>query len=395
MLLALAVGGTLAAPAFAANTAGTAPPAALEPGYAKDLTEILDSVLFYEAMIYGKVSDNYSRAMRDYFLHRVSKEELYTQVAPRLADIFPPDLAASVAASMRHPAYHHRLKIEFPEWYASGEKVAPLTAEEANTLQRIDVELSGQRFPELMPKVLDLLKSTMASIRGELEIQLEMEALKTIESTQAKIATAAVTGQPVELRTIGFGPWDQIILATGNSSQKMMLAFHRYSVELDMIDFIKLTMPDNMVIKQNFDEAKSVVNKAEDALAITLRDLGGAIHDREQDIGKSDFAGDPQFRAKQDKVTASLYTFVGDLGEANRRMFSAQRQLIDFLKERKDLARVEGKIIIFDDDANAAAVNNLLDRVIDAAKEVNALIKRQSAIEDADYDKMRKALKKS
>ncbi|MTW10220.1 hypothetical protein GM658_06350 [Pseudoduganella eburnea] len=220
LLLALAVGGALAVPAFAANTAVTAPPAALAPAYAKDLTDILDGLPFYEAMVYAKVTENYNRAMRDYFVRRISKQELSAKVAPRLAEILPQDLAASVAASVRHPAYRHRLKAYVAEWGATGEKVAPLTAEETKVLQRIDNDASSKKFAELMPKISDLLRSTMDSIRAELDTQLALEALKTIETTQAELAKVSETGRPIEIRTIGFGPWDQIILALGHSTQR-------------------------------------------------------------------------------------------------------------------------------------------------------------------------------
>lgn len=392
LLLSLAVSSACILPAMAAPAA---PATTLAPAYAKDLNDILDGLPFYEAMVYAKVPDNYNRAMRDYFVRRVSKKDLNAKLVPRLAEIVPQDLAASVAPSMRHPAYQHRLKAYVAEWGGTGEKVAPLTAEENKALQRIDAEVSGKRFAELMPKISDLLRSTMASIREELDVQLAREALNTIQSTQAELAKVTETGRPIDIRTIGFGPWDQIIVAMGNSTQKMALTFHRYNAELEKMDFLGQTNPGNIVTKQNFDEAASVVNKAEDALAIALKDLDGAIHDREQDIGKSDFAGHPKFRAKMDEVVATLYTFAGDVGEAYRRMFSAQRQLIDFLKQRKDLARLEGKTIIFEDEANVAAVNDLLDRIVNAANEVEVLVKRQTAREDAEFDKAHKALKKS
>ncbi|MTW10219.1 hypothetical protein GM658_06345 [Pseudoduganella eburnea] len=175
----------------------------------------------------------------------------------------------------------------------------------------------------------------------------------------------------------------------------MALTFHRYNAELDKMDFFEQTKPGGIVTKQNYDEAAGVVDKAEDALAIALKDLDGAIHDREQDIGKSEFAGHPKFRAKMDEVTANLYTFAGDLGEAYRRMFSAQRQLIAFLQAHKELASVEGETIIFEDEANVAAVNGLLGRIVTAAKDVEALVNRQTALENAEFDKARKALKKS
>lgn len=397
LLLALAAtGAAQAGAAGTANAPAAAPATANAPDYASDLRDILYGLPFYEGMAYAKIpaNESYGRAMRDHFARQVSKQDFTDRMLPGMADIVAPALAAQVAAYTREPAYRKRLQALVAEWSGASERPAPLTAEEQALLKRLDNGPASREFAELMPKVSELVRRTMASTREELEVKLARQALATIELTQAEIEQVNKTGRPVEIRTIGFEPWDQIIRAVGNSTLKMALTFHRFNSGLDGMGYAELVKASSVVKRQNYAEAAALVDQAEDGLAQALQELDAAIKEREQQIGKSDFASQSKFRSKLDEVTAGLYTFAGDLGEAYRRMFGAQRQMVVFLRERDGQAKVEGEKILFEDDANVAVMNEIFQRIAAAANDVQAIVDRQTAHEDAELGKLRTRLQK-
>lgn len=405
LLLALAAAavphaGAMGAPqaninaAIADATDAAARAAREAPSYEQNLYDILFGLPFYEGLAYAKLPAGIA-ALRDHFVREVSKQELSKRMVAGLRTIVPPVLATQVASSMREPAYRKRMRAQVAERAGTGQASEPLTPEDLAILSRIDNAQSSKDFAALMPQISELVRTTLTSSREEVENKLARQALATIQRTQAEIETVSETGKPVEIRTIGFEPWDHIIRAVGHSTLKMALSFHRFNQELDKIDYHQQIKASNMIKRHNYGDVAALVNKAEDSLAFTMKDLDEAIKQREVDIGKSEFATNAKFRAKLDEVTGNLYTFAGDLGESYRAMFAAQRQLIAFLQERKGAARVEGEQIVFDDDASVAAMNEISMRIVNAAQKVQSLVDSQAARENADMEKARNRLKKS
>lgn len=383
-------------PAAQAAAAAAAAAAAHVSPHASDLYAILFALPFYEGMAYAKLpAGSYNHAMRDYYLRHVSKEELIARMVPGMTAIVPPALAARVAANMREPAYRKRMKSYVVERTGAGDAPDYLTAEELAVLKRIDNEQSSKDFAARMPQISELVRKTMADSREALEVKLARQALATIETTQGEIAQVNKTGRPVAIRTIGFEPWDQIIRAVGNSTLKMALTFYRFNSELDRLQYADLVQAPSVVRRHNYGEVAALVDQAEDALATSLKELDAAIKEREQDISQSEFANVSQFRSKLDEVTAGLYTFAGDLGEAYRNLFAAQRQMVAFLQEHKTSARLEGEKIVFDDDASVATMNDIFKRILAAARDVEGIVDRQTARENAELDKVRNKLSKS
>ena len=364
------------------------------PSYQQDLFDIMFGLPFYEGLAYAKLPPG-KAALRDYYVRKVSKQDLTQRMVPGMQAIVPPVLAAQVAASMREPAYRKRVRLQVAAQTGAGQAGEQLTPEELAILNRIDNAQSSKDFVALMPQLSELVRIHVSASREEIEIQLAREALEAIEHTQREIEKVSETGQPVAIRTIGVEPWDQIIRAIGDSTLGMALAFYRFNQELDRLDYHRQLKASGLVQRHHYSEASVLVDKAEDALAATLKDLDQVIKQREAGISQSEFAAQSKFRAKLDEATASLYTFAGDLGECYRSMFAAQRQMIAFLQERKGAARMEGETIVFDDDASAAAMNEIFKRIVTAAQQVQALVERQTARENAEMEKARSGLKKS
>lgn len=394
LLLALAAA---AAPHAVAAAAGepqaAANPAWQAPSYEQDLYDILFGLPFYEGLVHAKLPAG-TGALRDYYVRQVSKQELTKRMVPGMYAIVPPLLAAQVATSMREPAHRKRMRIQVAAQTGKGQGGEQLTAGEIAVLARIDNAQSSKDFIALMPKISELVRSNMAASREEIELNLSRDALAAIVQTQAEIEKVSETGQPVAIRTIGFEPWDQLIRAIGNSTQGMALTFYRFNQQLDRMDYHQQLKASNLVMRHNYGEAAALVNQAEDALTIALKDLDQIIRQREADIGRSEFASQAKFRAKLDEATTTLYTFAGDVGESYRAMFATQRQMIAFLQERKGAARMEGETIVFDDDASAAAMNEVFQRIIKSAQQVQAIVDRQTTRENAELDKARNNLKK-
>lgn len=364
------------------------------PSYEQNLYDIMFGLPFYEGLAHAKLPPG-TAALRDYYVRKVSKQDLTKRLVPGMQAIVSPVLASQVAASMRAPAYRKRMRIQVAAQTGSSPGSELLTVEDMAVLNRIDNAQSSKDFAALMPKISELVRTQMAASREELEMQLARQALAAIERTQAEIEKVSETGQPVPIRTIGFEPWDQIIRAIGDSTLGMALTFYRFNQQLEKMDYHQQLKAANLVQRHHYAEASALVDQAEDALATALKDLDQIIRQREADIGKSEFASQSKFRAKLDEATGSLYTFAGDVGESYRAMYAAQRQMIAFLQERKGAARMEGETIVFDDDASAAAMNEIFKRILTAAQQVQAIVDRQTARENAEMDKARNSLKKS
>lgn len=382
-----------------AALAAQAAQAAASSVHASDLHDILFIMPVYEAIAYADLSkhDSYNRALRDYFVRTYSKESLIARMIPGLKELVPPALAASVAENMRQPAYRKQMKIHVARLSGKAEKAEPLTAEESKIVARLAAEPSSRKFAELAPKVSDLTSTVSAKVREEVEIQITKEALATIVQTQSEITEVTTTGRPVQIRTIGFEPWDQVIRAIGDSSQKMALAFYHFNTELEKQNYVDMTKAPNIVTRQNYDEAFALIDKAEDLLAVALRDTDNAIRERNQKVAQGEFAKFQSFRKKLDEQTAGLYTFTGNFGEAYRNLFITQRQAVRFLQEHKGHVTVakDSEMVLFEDDASAATMNEIFSRMEAAGDAIEAVASRQLSQENAQIAKMNDALKKA
>lgn len=408
MLLAMATAGAFASPqsetaakaveaaARAAALADSPPDPAAAAEYIKGVHDILDQVPVYEglSLSWFSLNDTYLNALSDYYLSHVSKQELTGKAVPGAMKIIPPDLAASVAATMRHPAHRKRVKNRIAEVNGDGDKIEQITPEERQILSRLDAEPSSIRFRQIEPTIRQLLYTIAVRSREELRMKLARDSLAAMERTQDEIPEAVQNGRPAEIHTIGFAPWDQFIRANGNRSNNVALSYHRFYKKLEAMDYFELVKVSSMVTRRNYQETTAMLDKVEDALAVTMMELNAAIEECDRNIRTTVFMSIPEFRKKQDEATAKLYTFAGDFAESYRRHLAARRQVVAFLLERDGLATVEGQKIVFGDSANVAQLNELLNRINTTADEVNAILNRQAGYEGAEMDKARKSLAK-
>lgn len=399
LALAAAAAQSAAAAASQASAAQAAQAAAADAAYESDLHDILSTMPVYEAIVYADLSkyDSYSRALRDYYVRHYSKESLIARMVPGLKEFLSPALAARIAETMRHPAYRKQVKIFVARLSGNSEKAEPLTEEESKTVARLSAQPTTRKFTELSPKISDFTRKVSANIREEVEMQLVKDALSTIVKTQNEINQVATTGRPVPIRTIGFEPWDQVIRAVGNSSQKMALAFHHFNTELEKLNYVDTIKATNLITRQNYEEAIALIDKSEDLLATALRDTDIAIKERNQQVAQGEFAKFQAFRKKMDEQTANLYTFTGDFGEAYRNMFITQRQMVLFLQEHKGHVTVakDSEMVLFEDDANVEMMNDIFSRMEAAGEALNAVVQRQVSREDELIAKMNKEVKKA
>jgi hypothetical protein len=201
----------------------------------------------------------------------------------------------------------------------------------------------------------------------------------------------------VQIRTIDFEPWDQLIRAVGDSSQKMALAFFRFNAELDRLNYVEMTKAPHIVIHQNYDEAFALIGKAEELLAVTLRDTDNAIKARNQRIAQGEFGKFKSFRKKLDEQAADLYTFTGDFGEAFRNLFLAQRQVVLYLREHKGHVTVakDSEMVVFEDDASTVTMNEIFDRLKSAGETLEAVTDSEISHENALISKINDVVKKA
>jgi len=401
LLLALAAAAA-AQPAGAATgqstAAQTAQAAASAAAYENDLHDILSTMPVYEAIAYADLSkyDSYNRALRDYYVRKYSKESLIAKMVPGLKEFLPPALAASVAETLRHPAYRKQMKIFIADLSGNAPKAEPLTDEESKIVARLSAEPAMRKFTELAPKISTFTRKVSANTREQLEMQLTTDAVSAIMQTQKELGEVTTTGRPVQIRTIDFEPWDQVIRAIGDSSQKMALAFYHFNTELERLNYVDMTKAPNIVTRQNHEEAFELIGKAEDLLAVALRDTDNAIKERSQRAAQGEFSKVQSFRKELDKQTEGLYTFTGDFGEAFRNLFLTQRQMVQFLQEHKGHVTVDedSETVLFEDDASSATMNEILNRLEAAGSALEAITDRQASHESAIIAKVNSDLKK-
>lgn len=401
LLLALAAA-AVAQPATAAagqsSAAQAAQAAAAAAAYENDLHDILSTMPVYEAIAYADLSkyDSYNRALRDYYVRKYSKESLITRMVPGLKEFLPPALAASVAESMRHPAYRKQMKILVAGLSVNAPKAEPLTDEESKIVARLWAEPAMRKFTELSPKISAFTRKMSTNTREQLELQLTKDAVSTIMQAQKEIGEVATTGRPVQIHTIDFEPWDQVIRAVGDSSQKIALVFYHFNTELERLNYVDMTKAPNIVTRQNYDEVFALIGKAEDLLAVALRDTDNAIKERTQQAAQGEFSKFQSFRKELDKQTEAVYTFTGDFGEAFRNLFLTQRQMVHYLQEHKGRVSVakDSEMVLFEDDASAATMNEIFERLEAAGSALEAVTDRQASHESAIIAKMNSDLKK-
>ncbi|WP_028101911.1 hypothetical protein [Pseudoduganella violaceinigra] len=367
------------------------------PEYSRNLYDFLYEAPLYEKLVKATfaLGDVSGGALHAYYLSHVPKQELIAKLVPQAMKIVSPELAANMLKIVREPAYGKRARIQLAAMGGAGGESGTLSAEEQKTLVRIDAEPAALKFRKLEPRLEQLVRSAVIAARSELELKLASEALAALAKMQSEIPAAGASGRPAAIHTIGFEPWDQFIRASGNCNNRIALAFHRYNKDLAELKYFELVKSVSVVGRQNYQEAAGLIDKAEDALATALTALDAAIREREREVRASAFARFPLFRSQQDGVTAGLYTFAGDLGESYRNMFSAQRRLLAYLEQHKEQARIEGGKLVFEDDALVAEVNELLKRVTETAREVDAVVDRQAERDEAAMTRARANLEKA
>jgi len=401
LLLALAAAAA-AQPAAAAAGKSTAAQAARATAatavYESDLHDILSAMAIFDAIAYADLPkhDSYGRALRDYYVRKHSEESLIARMVPGMKEFIPAPLAASVAETMRHPAFGKQMKIFVASLGGTAPKAELLTEEESKIVERLSAEPAMRKFTELSPKISDFTRKVSASIREDLEMQLTKDAVSTIMQTQKELVEVTTTGRPVQIRTIDFEPWDQVIRAISDSSQKMALAFYHFNTELERLNYVDMTKAPNIVTRQNHEEAFELIGKAEDLLAVALRDTDNAIKERNQRAAQGEFSKFQSFRKELDKQTEGLYTFTGDFGEAFRNLFLTQRQMVQFLQEHKGHVTVDedSETVLFEDDASSATMNEILNRLEAAGSALEAITDRQASHESAIIAKVNSDLKK-
>jgi len=368
---------TLAPAAYAQATTALPALASLDPAYIRDLHDIIDSLPLYEGAtrVSGDSYPNaYDRAVTNAFVGHLEKEEFIRRMTPAWASVISPDLASRLTAILRLPVAKKitaATKID-PN---RGIEFNELTPDERIELERIGDDPAEKEFRALFQQGLDASRSALADWRIEFTTSLTSKAQNAIAQNEQSIAAATKDGRPgsAKIHTIGFAPWDQVIVAIANCSTSIGVSLLHFTDQLEDTDYWQLSNLENLATRRNYADVLAVEKKLERELDTAIAGMRQATGKLDTDLKNADLMKKPQFRQNFAPDIAELDAFAAKLGEKYRRLFAAQRQLITFARERDGKIKLVGEQLTYRDKRDEAAASKLLDRIGMLAAEVDAI----------------------
>lgn len=381
----------LAPTALAQTTTALPALADLDPAYARDLRDIIASLPFYEGAARAtgnSLPDTYDREFVKAFAAQLNREEFISRVTPAWASFINPDLASRLAALKRLPV---ELKV------AAKIKADPqreldineFTLAERYELDRIGNDPADKEFKALYKQVLEASRLALIAWRQEFANDLATRAYTAIAENEKAIATAVQAEAPetADVRTIGFAPWDQLIVASARYSSKLGTSLSHLTNTLDKTDYWQLLSPESVAERRNYAEAFSAQQKVELALGTTLAGMTRAKNEFEDELKNADLMKKPMVRAEFEPVIADASALIAKLRESFRDLFKAQRQLVTFMRGRDGKIRLAGDKLLYSDKRDEAMANKLLAQVDRFAAEVDAAFESYASDHDSGAPK--------
>lgn len=375
----------LALPAqLQAQTADLPDTAAAPQGrYAQDLRDVMAgarmvTILQSQPINWSTMSAP-DREFDTAFRRQTTEEEAYRRLMPAFAAGITPRQAGDLARMMRSPAWRKR---EQKLASLNGGSIYLSTfmspAEIAET-RRIDATPAMADYLATRKRRQELIQEAMnrwaLQFNGELDVKIS-DALRKVKSDLAA-ARESRTGATITIGRVGVGYADKLVWIAGDSLIKMDNAYNRFEDALTGLGFSDIMKPEYLASKVSLAHSRTVVDQAEGALEVLLKDVDQTIKEREEALRKITYPSQAAMLRHIEKGTSEAYTYMVTFGEGYRHLLDDQRRVLAFVAERDRKLKYEDGKLLFASAKDLAMANELFDKLEATRLELNALIDGQ------------------
>ena len=390
VLLALSAA---SAPAGAQTGDAAAASGAVSAAYAKDLRTIMEGMRTFENV--SSVKPN-SAALpqgdREFdvaFRRQMTREDVYRHLQPAFARVLSAKRAADVAQLMSSPVVRKReaRAMVAPNNVSYGSSY--FTAAEAAELRRIDFSPAMVEWRALQPKLGADVYKAMTTWAIQFGDQMAERARNVLRKVSADLAAAREPGQArtITVGRVGLPYLDQIVWAVGSSLIRINNAARRFEDELAHLGFADVLKPEYLASRVSLAHSRNVVEGAEIALEALLKDVNGAVKDREDAMHAVEFSNKDEYVKSINRSLGNAYAFYVDFGEANRRVLDQYRRALAFFEERQQKIQFKDGNLTFSSDADMVMAREIFSNVELAKAKLRSVVEEQTKRESALMNK--------